>query len=327
MARKINYEATNIFGKTPTINVMPDDTAEAPVKENRPKLRKRKVLDITCLIENEDNEFNMHEDDEFRQLVESIKKEGFSGDIHAKPNPAMPGTYIILKGHRRKKAATIAGLEQVPVYIWDEEMSKSQEIATMSRDNITARQNNTYDMAKMIKLYYGYLEEEGVSLSSSDRKERAMEDFGIVSERSMYNYDMLTYLPDDLLNLGQDKLLTRDAGIQLATTMQNRPESAEEMITAIRLISEDTSLSTDDKKNKIELILRGKKSSPVKEKPVRIDAFKTVKKAEKICQEFEKFSDDEILLPKKAAKREDLLNMCDKLIACATRCKARLEEE
>lgn len=86
-----------------------------------------KVVSIDSLQPNPWNA-NIEDPDTFNQLVENIKQYGFTGAIEAAPND--DGTFTIVGGEHRWKAAKLAGLKEVPVSVvpWDKDMQKIQSI-------------------------------------------------------------------------------------------------------------------------------------------------------------------------------------------------------
>ena len=79
-----------------------------------------------------DHPFHVNDDDEMNELVESIKTQGILTALLVRPSKK--GGYEIVSGHRRKHAAVLAGLTQVPVII--REMSDDDAIIAMVDSNI-----------------------------------------------------------------------------------------------------------------------------------------------------------------------------------------------
>lgn len=52
-----------------------------------------------------------------QELADAIRTGGFIGAIAVRPNPGQPGTFEILAGHRRTKAAALAGLDAIPATV------------------------------------------------------------------------------------------------------------------------------------------------------------------------------------------------------------------
>ena len=61
---------------------------------------------------------NVREDlGDLDELAASIRSHGILQPVVVQPNPAEPGTFLILAGHRRTAAAALAGLSTVPVTV------------------------------------------------------------------------------------------------------------------------------------------------------------------------------------------------------------------
>lgn len=79
-----------------------------------------------------DHPFHVNDDDEMNELVESIKTQGILTALLVRPSKK--GGYEIVSGHRRKHAAVLAGLTQVPVII--REMSDDDAVRAMVDSNL-----------------------------------------------------------------------------------------------------------------------------------------------------------------------------------------------
>jgi ParB family chromosome partitioning protein len=61
---------------------------------------------------------NVREDlGDLHELAASIRSHGILQPVIVQPNPAEPGTWLILGGHRRTAAARLAGLSEIPVTV------------------------------------------------------------------------------------------------------------------------------------------------------------------------------------------------------------------
>lgn len=65
---------------------------------------------------------------------------GVKSPLSLRPNPQDPGRYIINHGHRRFRAAKVAGLTHVPAFIDAEFSQYDQMIENIQRENLTARE-------------------------------------------------------------------------------------------------------------------------------------------------------------------------------------------
>lgn len=83
------------------------------------------------LVAIKDHPFQVRKDEGFQKLVDSIKENGVL--IPAIARPKGDG-YELIAGHRRKLAATIAGLETIPVLV--REMTDEQAVIAMVDSNV-----------------------------------------------------------------------------------------------------------------------------------------------------------------------------------------------
>lgn len=88
------------------------------------------TVDLALLEPNDWNP-NAQTDATFNLLVDEIKCNGFDEPIIAVPHPDKPGSYRIIGGEHRWKAAKILDLKEVPIVIkehWDETEQKTQTV-------------------------------------------------------------------------------------------------------------------------------------------------------------------------------------------------------
>ncbi|OZI26011.1 hypothetical protein CAL26_01240 [Bordetella genomosp. 9] len=74
------------------------------------------------------------------ELATSIAKKGIKSPISLRPHPTMPGRFVINHGHRRFRAAGVAGLTQVPAFVDADFDDIDQVIENVQRENLTARE-------------------------------------------------------------------------------------------------------------------------------------------------------------------------------------------
>lgn len=82
------------------------------------------------------------------ELAESIKANGIFQNLTVVPNA--DDTYTIIIGHRRKSAAEIAGLKELPCAIV--EMSEKQQLSTMLLENMQRSDLTVYEQAQGFQL-------------------------------------------------------------------------------------------------------------------------------------------------------------------------------
>lgn len=74
------------------------------------------------------------------ELADSIRARGIKSPLSLRPDPDAPGHYIINHGHRRFRAALVAGLTAVPAFIDEVFDQFDQVIENIQRENLTARE-------------------------------------------------------------------------------------------------------------------------------------------------------------------------------------------
>lgn len=74
------------------------------------------------------------------ELAAAIKLRGVKTPISVRPNPAMPGRYLINHGARRYRASRLAGLSTIPAFIDANYNEADQVVENLHRNELTARE-------------------------------------------------------------------------------------------------------------------------------------------------------------------------------------------
>ena len=85
--------------------------------------------------------------EELQKLADEIRENGFQGALAARPHPTEPSIYQIVWGHRRKRAAAMAGLTTLPVLI--KEYSDEDMLFLGAKENLLREQLTPLDEAYM----------------------------------------------------------------------------------------------------------------------------------------------------------------------------------
>lgn len=148
-------------------------------------------LDITRIVPGEQQPRRVFNDKALNELAQSIKEKGILQPIIVRR--AGDGTFRIVAGERRWRAATIAGLKKIPVIIKDTAPSDSLEIALI--ENLQREDLNPIETAEAFQRLMREFNLTQEELSAKVGKERA----------TVANYLRLLRLPDeikDLINKG-----------------------------------------------------------------------------------------------------------------------------
>jgi len=106
----------------------PTELAPAPAQPPGPMLR---TLPIESLVPNRDQPRKHFEAALLRELADSIKIHGIVQPIVVTPHDDPPGSFMIVAGERRWRAAQLAGHHDVPVVVRDTPESDRLELAVL----------------------------------------------------------------------------------------------------------------------------------------------------------------------------------------------------
>ena len=200
----------------------------APTKANK------RQIDLTELHPFKNHPFHVVDDERMMQLVESIKDQGII--VPGLARPREDGGYELISGHRRKRAAELAGLVEMPVEI--REMSDDEAIIAMVDANLQREETLPSEKAFAYKMKLDALSHQGKRMASTlcqvgeklseeddstccqvgDKlKSAAMigKDAG-ESMRQIHRYIRLTELKDELLRMVDDKRLKFNPAVEIS---------------------------------------------------------------------------------------------------------------
>ncbi len=103
-------------------------------------------LNLDQLVPNPGQPRSIFDDSELRQLADSITANGILQPILVRPDPQGTGSYQIVAGERRWRAAQLAGYHEVPVIIRQLKDSESLEIALV--ENLQRHDLNPMEEAR-----------------------------------------------------------------------------------------------------------------------------------------------------------------------------------
>ena len=136
--------------------------------------------------------------EEFKQLVENIKRDGQLTSTPFLCKEA-DGKYLCLSGNHRTKAAIEAGLEKITCMVTDDELTQDQKIAIQLSQNAISGQD---DPATLKLLYESIIDAEMKKYSGLDDKTLELLDkmtaINIPSARLDFRTLSLVFLPDEL---------------------------------------------------------------------------------------------------------------------------------
>lgn len=146
--------------------------------------------------------------DDFAQLLESIRENGIVEPLLVRPLDNE--TYEIVSGHRRKRAAEICGLDEVPVII--REMDNDTATILMVHSNFYREKIRISEKAKAYRMCMDaerHQGKKGTDTAGSVGKDND-------SKRQVQRYVRLTYLDEEFFSYLDDGILAMNAGVELS---------------------------------------------------------------------------------------------------------------
>lgn len=191
-------------------------------------------LETDRLLEFNGHPFKVTENEQFHELVESVRAEGVLSPLIVRVHPREKGYYEILAGHRRQRAAVKAELATVPCIIQNVDDDTAKLIVVSSNKQRSFADMLPSEIAWSLKMEYDALKSQGKrtdlqrELEQYLRSNTELENTGLtsgplgqklekeMSPRSMRRYIRLTYLSSDLLDLVDEKAIPVRAGVELS---------------------------------------------------------------------------------------------------------------
>jgi len=150
--------------------------------------------------------FKVLDNEEMEELVESIREKGIvtPAIVRKRTN----GEYELISGHRRKRAAELAGLNEMPVLV--RELTDDEAVIIMADSNLQREHILPSEKAFAYRMKLEAMRHPGVKGKASSKE--AGKDFND-SGRQVQRYIRLTYLIPDLLEYVDQNHLTVQAGV------------------------------------------------------------------------------------------------------------------
>jgi ParB family transcriptional regulator, chromosome partitioning protein len=155
-------------------------------------------LAVELVAPNPDQPRKRFDDDGLHALAESIRERGVVQPVLVRPRPG--GTYELVAGERRWRAARLAGLEILPALVQQRDDAQSLEVALI--ENMAREDLNPIEAARAVA---ALVEELGLTREEVGRRVGR-------SRVAVSNLLRLLDLPDDALALVEDGSLTEGHG-------------------------------------------------------------------------------------------------------------------
>lgn len=182
-------------------------------------------LPIEELHSFENHPFQVKDDEEMDQLVESIKEQGILTALLVRPVES--GGYEIISGHRRKHAAERASLKEVPAMIRN--LDRDSAIRVMVDSNLQREHVLPSEKGYAYRMKMEAMNHQGISGGhTAEEIGKAGDD----SARQVYRYIRLTWLNKKLL----DAVDCGDIGVQAGVELSYLNQSEQEWVEEARLL-------------------------------------------------------------------------------------------
>ena len=180
-----------------------DDMAKPKVEE----------IDLDLIDEFEGHPFSVKDDEDMKNLVQSIAERGVLVPCLARQNGER---YELISGHRRKAACKALGISTLPVIVKD--MSREEAIITMVDSNVQREHILPSEKAMAYKLKMDALAKQGkrTDLTCGQVGHKSRDDVSEESGKTVQRYIRLTYLKKPLLDMVDEGRIAFTPAVELS---------------------------------------------------------------------------------------------------------------
>ena len=191
-------------------------------EENRQEEQREQVqqIPIDALHPFTNHPFKVLDDEAMTRTVESIAQYGVLAPLIARPRPDGDG-YEIISGHRRQYAATLAGLETLPVIV--RQMSDDAAVILMVDSNLQREHILPSERAFAYKMKLDAIKNQGArsdltspQLAAKFRSDDAVAKDQGISGDTVRRYIRLTSLIPELLDMVDEKKISFNPAVELS---------------------------------------------------------------------------------------------------------------
>ena len=179
------------------------------------------MIALKELVPFEGHPYKVEDNADMETLTESIRENGILNPLIVRPAENDPCRYEIISGHRRAHAARLAGIEQVPAFVYP--ISRDEAAVLVVDSNLHRERVLPSEKAFAYKLKMEALKRQGrrTDLTSSQvatRLDTAAE-IGAASNESrdqVFRYIRLTNLRPELLSMMDEGKIAFSVGVELS---------------------------------------------------------------------------------------------------------------
>ena len=209
-------------------------------EEERAEARLEKVVNLspTEISDFPNHPFKVRMDAAMQEMTESVKQYGVLVPALVRPKPE--GGYEMVAGHRRKKAADLAGLAKIPCIV--RQLTDDEATIIMVGSNLQREQILPSEKAFAYKMKLDALKRQGqrTDLTSSplDKKLKGLTSAQQVSQKSgdsqpqIYRYIRLTELIPPMLDMVDSGKIAFRPAVELSYLSKEQQSKKEEEVVA-----------------------------------------------------------------------------------------------
>ena len=177
-------------------------------------------LPVDQIVPFDDNPYQVLDNEEMDELVQSIKERGILSPLIVLPKPDDAHTFELISGHRRLFAAKKAGLKKVPAVVCN--VSRDEAAIMVVDSNLHREHILPSEKAKAYKLRLDAMKHQGkrTDLTSAQLEQKlSVEQLAEVANESraqIQRYIRLNNLEPDLLNLVDEGKIALTPAVELS---------------------------------------------------------------------------------------------------------------
>ena len=189
-----------------------DDLFTTQEMRDEAKLEKVQNIPLEDLQPFENHPYKVADDEEMKQMIESIERVGTISPALARPLDN--GKYELISGHRRMAACKAAGLETMPVIVRD--MTDDEAVITMADANLQRETILPSEKAFAYKMKMEALKHQGRTSGQLVQKWSRENISDTESGRQVQRFIRLTELIPQLLEMVDEKKIAFNIGVELS---------------------------------------------------------------------------------------------------------------
>jgi len=189
-----------------------DDLFTTQEMRDEAKLEKVQNIPLEDLQPFENHPYKVADDEEMKQMIESIERVGTISPALARPLDN--GKYELISGHRRMAACKAVGLETMPVIVRD--MSDDEAVITMADANLQRETILPSEKAFAYKMKMEALKHQGRTSGQLVQKWSRENISDTESGRQVQRFIRLTELIPPLLEMVDEKKIAFNIGVELS---------------------------------------------------------------------------------------------------------------